>query len=398
MKKMNLKVGNDNGNSEQDIIINGFLIQQPSVNAKVLDINKYEDEIVESVMKNIYKKILITVDSPSCSSGTYLIGESALESGRTTNNIQVGFEEKHKHDLPILNTLGIISAYAAKTYYDENNELPDELELNVSMATALPIYEYYLDLKNRVIFKERFEKDIHRVSLHVGPKRVRFNIKFDFVNVLPEAMTALFSIIEDENGKKRGSKFFEEFNETYNKTIDGNYFKNKRTLHVDIGDGTTEMPVLDGFEPNPSLSFGIKAGAGFPIEEGLEKFKEVRNLINFSRQDFSKILKNPGHKFHDVAITCVEEHLHSLAQVIIKNITQRLEATHYDVDILTVYGGGSILLKPYLYDELLELTRMHKIELFFVPEDHAVILNALGLYNFVNSKLFKAIQKREMSV
>lgn len=393
--EIKLKIGNDIGNSEQDIIINGDLIRQPSVYAKVLDSKKYQDESIEAVMKNIYDKILITVDSPSCNSGTYLIGDAALDSGLNTHNILVGFEDKHQHDLPIINTLAIVSAYSTDKYFKEHNDFPTELNINAVMTTGLPIYEYYSNLENKKILQERFEKDVHRVTLHIGPKRVRFNITFEFVKVLPEAMTALFSVVEDENGKKRTPDFFKEFNEMYNKTIDGNYFKGKRTLHIDIGDGTTEMPVLDGFEPNPSLSTGYKIGVGYALEEGLEKFKEKRNLISFSRQDFSKVIKNKNHRFHDLAIECVQEPLYNLALEIKKYALKQLEATNYDIDILIVYGGGSILLKPYLYEELLKLTDQQKIELLFIDEKEAVTLNAFGLYNFVNSKLFDAIRKAE---
>ena len=43
-------------------------------------------------------------------------------------------------------------------------------------------------------------------------------------------------------------EIFEEFNKLYTQNISGDYFNNKRVLHVVIGEGTTEYPITQDIE------------------------------------------------------------------------------------------------------------------------------------------------------
>jgi len=66
-----------------------------------------------------------------------------------------------------------------------------------------------------------------------------------------------------------------------------------------------------------------------------------------------------------------------------------------EVDVIAVYGGGSILMKPYLASKLEALCTEREIKLLYAPEKYATILNAAGLDIFVRGNIFKALKKSE---
>lgn len=91
--KMTFNVGNDNGNSEHDLIIDGILITQPNVFSKVSkmpDLSSLDDDtFVENLMSNI----ISTIMTPSVNGGaasSYFVGEYATKSGKLLHNIEVG--------------------------------------------------------------------------------------------------------------------------------------------------------------------------------------------------------------------------------------------------------------------------------------------------------------------
>ena len=66
---MNLKIANDNGNSEHDLIIDGKLVQQPNVFAKIMRVPNLDDVNKEYVLKNLHDNLLVSIEG-----GLYYIG------------------------------------------------------------------------------------------------------------------------------------------------------------------------------------------------------------------------------------------------------------------------------------------------------------------------------------
>lgn len=89
------------------------------------------------------------------------------------------------------------------------------------------------------------------------------------MTVLKEGVPALFAIIEDGNSNYRDDSLFDEFKTDYEyEQIDSFYLTNKKILHVDIGDGTTELTVTEGYKADQMRSKGEKFGLGQAIEKG----------------------------------------------------------------------------------------------------------------------------------
>ena len=106
-KEIRVKVGNDNGNSEHDLIINGVAIAQPNVFAKVRKLPNLDEVNREYVLDNIHDNLIVTCEDPS---GIYYVGNYALKSGQKVRNIEVGIDNnKVDSDIVMVNTLAQIA-------------------------------------------------------------------------------------------------------------------------------------------------------------------------------------------------------------------------------------------------------------------------------------------------
>lgn len=387
-------VGNDNGNSEHDLIIDGRLIQQPNVNCTVDELPWSEEQMPESFIKNLQDQLVVTIDSPSARPGMYYVGKFALESGEILDNLQIGIDMKCDMDLPIVNTLAQIAAVAVQKAYEEEKKLPENIDVEVDMATALPVTQHTDETSAK--FEKRFTCGTHHVTVHLGMHRVKVNIVFPFTKVIPEATTVIFTLQKDAEGNWREGEMFQDFIETYelDPKFNGSYFKDKRILHVDIGDGSTEYPVTEGNKFLRQFIYGSHHGTGYAIEEALDEFNRLIHLPDSPRQFFSDVIKNPKHKYHARALKTLKLPLESQVKQIVQNVKRQLTKARNEIDVIAVYGGGSILMRSLLYPRLQELCEEREMKLLYLPANVAVQMNALGLDSFVRGKIYEALKNK----
>lgn len=392
--KYHFFVGNDNGNSEHDLIIDGKLIQQPNVNCTVDELPWSEEQAPESFLKNLQEQLVVTIDSPATRPGMYYIGKFALESGEILDNLQIGIDLKSDMDLPVVNTLAQIAAVAVQKAYEEEKKIPDSVDVEVDMATALPVTQHTDETSAK--FEKRFTSGSHHVTVHLGLHRVAVKIVFPFAKVVPEATPVIFTLQKDADGNWREGEMFQEFIENYeiDKKFNGNYFKDKRILHVDIGDGSTEYPITEGNKFLRQFVYGSHHGAGYAIEDALDEFNRLIHLPDSPRQFFSDVIKNPKHKYHARAIKTLKRPLESQARQIMLNVKRQLTKTRNEIDLICVYGGGSILMRSILYPQLEELCVEREMQLLYIPAVYAVQMNAMGLDAFVRGKIYEALKNK----
>jgi plasmid segregation protein ParM len=387
-------VGNDNGNSEHDLIIDGKLIQQPNVNCTVDELPWGEEQAPEGFIKNLQDQLVVTVDSPAARPGMYYVGKFALESGEILDNLQIGIDLKSDMDLPVVNTLAQIAAVAVQKAYEEEKKIPDHIDVEVDMATALPVTQHSDETSAK--FEKRFTSGSHHVTVHLGILRVAVKIVFSFTKVVPEATPVIFTLQKDADGNWREGDIFREFVETYDieKKFNGSYFKDKRILHVDIGDGSTEYPITEGNKFLRQFVHGSHHGAGYAIEEALDEFNRLIHLPDSPRQFFSDVIKNAKHKYHARAIKTLKRPMESQVRQIVQNVKRQLTKARNEIDLVCVYGGGSILMRSILFPQLNELCTEREMKLLYIPADYAVQMNALGLDAFVRGKIYEALKSK----
>ena len=392
--KFHFYVGNDNGNSEHDLITDGKLIQQPNVNCTVDELPWSEEQSPESFIKNLQDQLVVTVDSPSARPGMYYVGKFALESGQILDNLQIGIDLKSDMDLPVVNTLAQIAAVAVQKAYEEEKKIPDGIEVEADMVTALPVTQHTDETSAK--FEKRFMSGSHNVTVHLGMQRVGVKIVFPFAKVVPEATPVIFTLQKDAEGNWREGDIFQEFVQTYeiDKKFNGSFFKDKRILHVDIGDGSTEYPITEGNKFLRQFVYGSHHGAGYAIEEALDEFNRLIHLPDSPRQFFSDVIKNPKHKYHARAIKTLKRPLESQVRQIVQNVKKQLTKARNEIDLICVYGGGSILMRSILHPQLTELCQEREMQLLYIPAEYAVQLNAMGLDAFVRGKIYEALKNK----
>ncbi|WP_123042414.1 ParM/StbA family protein [Cohnella candidum] len=387
-------VGNDNGNSEHDLIIDGKLIQQPNVNCMVDELPWSEEQSPESFIKNLQDQLVVTIDSPAARPGMYYVGKFALESGEILDNLQIGIDLKSDMDLPVVNTLAQIAAIAVQKAFEDEKKIPERVDVEADMATALPVTQHTDETSAK--FEKRFMTGTHHVTVHLGIQRVTVNVAFPFAKVVPEATPVIFTLQKDGEGNWRDGEIFREFMESYGieKKFNGSYFKDKRILHVDIGDGSTEYPITEGNKFLRQFVHGSHHGAGYAIEEALDEFNRLIHLPDSPRQFFSDVIKNPKHKYYARAIKTLKRPLESQVKQIMQNVKRQLTKARNEIDLICVYGGGSILMRSILHPQLAELCEERELQLLYIPAEYAVQLNAMGLDAFARGKIYDALKSK----
>jgi plasmid segregation protein ParM len=384
---INLHVGNDNGNSEHDIVINDYLVAQPNVYAKVKELPMLDEVRPEAIMDKLEDNLIVTVNSPSAPPSIYYIGKYALKSGKRLHNMEVGLlNDKANSDIVIVNTLAQLACYAVKVAYKKNPLLDKQIVVNVDMTTALPVTQYSRSAADLLADKFMIKGAKHNVIVHVGTLRADVDIYFNFVKTLPESVPVVFYL------QKAEGKIFEEFNKLYNLSVNGDYFKNKSMLHIAVGEGTTEYPITNDIVFNPEFIHGSDNGIGHAIENAMPDFINDIGLRTFTRQNYSAVLRDPGHKYYTKAMEHIEDPMEGEAEIILRNSKAEIEKANNDVDIICVHGGGSILMRPNLEPKLNSLCNKADIKLFYVPEEFAVTLEAKGMYEFTKSEIFKNLK------
>ena len=380
---MQFLVANDNGNAEQDLVINGQRISAPNVFARVGKLVNLDELNPEYVLKHIHDNLIVSVEG-----AIYYVGAYALSSGQRCRSITVGVDnDKVSSDIVYVNTLAHIAGEAVAACYRESGAVPDTgdaIKVHVDMATAIPV-SYYTKAK-AAAFAEKFMHKQHKVTVYVGAKEYVVFIQFDFVKAIPEGVTAAHAFMH------RPTLIHQPEN------LSAGKFKTLRVLHIAIGEGTTEFPITTGISFKPDFIMGTHNGNGHAIERVLDPFKRDFGLQSVTRQDFSRYLRDATHKYHDAAMSYFMPALEDEAEEILTMAEQVISRANNEVDVVAVYGGGSILMREALEKRLMAFCTRAKIELAYIddPSD-AVFLEAEGLNAFINSPLFQPLGDKTRS-
>ena len=380
---MKIVVANDIGNSETKMIVNDTLIKQPSVVKRLLSKPNVMETNVEKNIANLLDELIVHVTSNAIKrSGLYFIGKRANITADKVENMNIKLGNKSKHDIPVLMTLSMLAARSVQLAYQENQELPSSISVDVSMTTAIPASEYSADQARYL--EGRFTSNDHVVIVYVGKTPVTVTLHFQTVKVTQEGIPALYALLERDN------EILKNYNEHYKKQAVPKDFANKRILHVDIGDGTTEYIYTVGMNPVTDVCSGEKRGVGHATEEATQLLKEeVGGFLNLNRQQFMNIFLDPSHHLHDLAVRFMQEARYSQAQRILEDIQEKYSDIAGNVDVIAVYGGGSIQFKEELYEDLLDFANNVLCEVVWIPEKYAVDMNVNGLHVINEKILFK---------
>ncbi|WP_430510703.1 ParM/StbA family protein [Gottfriedia solisilvae] len=380
--KMELEIANDIGNSETKTKFNGHLVKQPSVIKFVYEVPPVKEIDIKKNVANLLDDLIVNVTSKAIArNGLYMVGKRATLHGKNDNmNILLG--NKYKHDIPVIMTLSMTAAKAVKSFYEEEGVLPKNIIVESKMSTAIPASEFTYE--KAAYLENRFLDGTHIVIVYVGNELVTVQINFKQVKVMKEGVPSLYALLESDKN------ILNRYNETYKKDAIPKDFRNKKILHVEIGDGTTEYIYTIGMNPEVELCSGEKRGVGHATEEAVKLLINERNgNLKINRQQFMDILRDPSHISHDSANKFMDMTRYNEGLNIIEDVQKKYYEIAGNLEVLAVYGGGSIQFENELYEPLLDFANSVKCELLYIPEEYAVDMNVNGLDVLNRKVLFK---------
>lgn len=385
METLKFKCANDNGNSEQDMFINDVQVMSPNVFSHVPELPNLDSVQILDSIEDIHNNLIVTIDGK-----TYYVGTYAIKSGRPRRSLNVGFDnDKVDSDIVYVNTLAHLAGEAVRRAYEDGTLWTDHdaIYVEVEMATSLPVVDFTVSEADR--FAHKFMDEEKDVTIHVGKESYNVHIAFSYVKVIPEGVTASHAFT-------RRDALFRSYNKAHRESpLSSSELKSLRILHVAIGEGTTEFPLTKGIIYDPNYIDGTKNGVGVAIDRVIEPFKHRLGLMDYTRQQFSSVVCNPNHRYHEVAMELLKPELENEADAILRRAEYNITRANNEVDVVAVYGGGSILMREFLEAPLQKFCDRAMIKLLYImDEKDAVLLESYGLHDFVTSKLFESIVRR----
>ncbi|MBG9578386.1 hypothetical protein ABE42_03915, partial [Bacillus thuringiensis] len=145
---------------------------------------------------------------------------------------------------------------------------------NVDLITAIPASQHTPDTAK--MLSNRFQEKEHVVIVYIGGEKVTVQIEFSRARVTKEGATSLFAMIDGEQD------MYKEFQNLYQEKlkgieVTGEYFTNKKILHVDIGDGTTEYIYTINQKPVLGNCTGERQGIGHALEKACKLLNKKRD-------------------------------------------------------------------------------------------------------------------------
>ncbi|MGG3663014.1 ParM/StbA family protein [Bacillus gobiensis] len=388
---MNLCAGIDIGNAKTELAFESDkqlqLVRQPSVISYLPRTPESNDLPLDQVMKNLLDNLIVNISSPSIKrNGDYYVGKKAMQHDGIKTNMTINLGGKSTHDLPIITSLSLIAATTVKNHYENEGELPESLSINMKMATAIPSSEY--NRQNAKTLEDRF-KTKHIVTLYVGEHQVLTSIKVTECKVTEEGRTAMLAFLNSDKD------ILDDFNEVYGESKNPSDFLKARTLHSDIGDGTSEFVVIEGANPVQGLSKGKRLGVGHASDLAITLLRDQLNISDkFTRQQLQEWLGKDNEK-GNLARSLMQEATYGQALSILEEIQLSFqELASSDVDYIFIHGGGSITFKEDLQNELMSFAEHNHFKVVWIPEKYATTMNSRGTFQLAKMLFSRSVAKK----
>lgn len=399
MYRMN--VANDLGYSSLKAVVDGQPLKMPSIMAvqrahdlyDPLEFKQVDDP--DQYFADLMNHLDVTIQSPAVKeAGRMLVGQSAVTSGLATETLDVNdLSGKSTADETIILTLSLIAGQAVKDYWTAKHELPVNLDVEVNMTTALPVLEGKRGGTTKA-YQARYLNARHTVTLYNFTDLMSVNIQFKNVIVALEGETAQYRIMNPLPAFV--SSVDADFKQHYPLLNQGVAPAEQITgktlttagdlLSVDIGEGTVDLVVFNNHKINIHDSTSMPKGYGNALQEAVNELQAEQinvsdriSLQNFLDQTTNALKRRKQQR----AQKAVDHQMDQLAGAVVDVVSQTLNKAATGVDVIYVYGGGSVPLEPYLRKPLMEKTRAFNggddIPVIFIEPRFAQYMNQAGL-------------------
>lgn len=346
---------------------------------------KTPPEGVAAVLDDIFNQMDVSFDSPMVKQhNRRLFGKRGIQSGMPLEEFDVfSHVSKARQDLSGILTLGCAAGAALQVYHKVNGTLPaDTLQVVMRTALALPIQEYK---KYREEYARKFLQVSHMVTFHNFEIPVRVEIRFEDVQVVAEGASAQYAILA------KGTEFVEAALNDCRKLVklDGitasDVIGATTTMGIDIGEGTTNLPVFQNGKFNPDASVSMNKGYGAILTSALDRLQDMGFAFN-SRKDLSDYIQTPPSaikkKVYDRVTQVVSEETVAFVNAVKMGFVQVMGKVGATMEVVYVYGGGASPVQSLLYPELVNVAKDFSSEfpILYLDSAYSRYLNREGLY------------------
>ena len=326
-----------------------------------------------------------------------LVGTAAINSGNTvTYNVESNIG-KVDPDITLIIPL-VKTAYAALNHIlAREKSIPNTINVNLSYyLTCLPISEYS-NKKKREILHKKLTKGKHTVLIKNFSHDVKVNISLNTDNtyIYPEGITAQIGLIysADNFPSFRNDDIYT--NSPYKDGQD--YSKAGNTLLIDIGDGTTDISIINATHPlkGMGVNMSLNQGVGTAAATASDQLQiDYPQLGHYPRS----ILLEHAARNNKEGQVLRENYLKPQLDLLIKSIETEVEKefrkANNDISTVVVLGGGANLLtekdkKAFqsIVDTLNPLADHQQI--WWIDSRYNQLLNLDGLRVFLARKIGK---------
>lgn len=398
--KMN--VANDLGYGSVKAKVNDTKIHFPSVLAlqreqdiaKPVEFDSEKEKL--SYLSDMINHMDITVSSSAVKTqGRFLLGNAAVKSSLPMRAFDVNdFTGKSDNDLSIILTLGLIAAQRVALAVENGEDLSEQLNAEVNMTTALPVSE---GKKNGIVdsYINKYVNSKHTVVFHNLKDPITVSLAFNKVYVALEGEVAQL-YIQNSDIKLKGlikKDFAKNYPELATEIEVTDLVKIRNLLGIDIGEGTTDLVVIKDGKANAVSSTSLPNGYGNALQDAIDvlqtqnmNFEARSQLQDYLSQDVSPLAKRMQNKVRQT----VFEQLAPFADKIVEAASKTMRKAGANVEVLYVYGGGSIPmleqteLRQKLAQKMKDFSGGIDVPVIWIDKSYAQILNEKGLELVLN--------------
>lgn len=398
--KMN--VTNDLGYGSVKAKVNDTKIHFPSVLAlqreqdiaKPVEFDSEKEKL--SYLSDMINHMDVTVSSSAVKTqGRFLLGTAAVKSSLPMRAFDVNdFTGKSDNDLSIILTLGMIAAQRVALAVKNDEDLSEQLNAEVNMTTALPVSE---GKKNGIVdsYINKYVNSKHTVVFHNLKDPITVSLTFNKVYVALEGEVAQL-YIQNSDIKLKGlikKDFAKNYPELATEIEATDLVKIKNLLGIDIGEGTTDLVVIKDGKANAVSSTSLPTGYGNALQDAIDvlqtqnmNFEARSQLQDYLSQDVSPLAKRMQNKVRQT----VFEQLAPFADKIVEAASKTMRKAGANVEVLYVYGGGSIPmleqteLRQKLAQKMKDFSGGIDVPVIWIDKSYAQILNEKGLELVLN--------------
>lgn len=398
---LTMAVANDNGNGfaktylryedgSEDVNIT------PSIFAPVSG-QGYIPDLDQSNLEDFSKSMEVVIKSTAIkSTSEYLVGESAINSGNALKSYNVEANTgKAESDITVIVPFTKI-AYAALTHsVVKMKSIPSTINVNIThFITCLPIREYS-NANKRELLRKRLTKGKHTVTVKSLKQDVKVIISFDPNNtsIYPEGIAAQIGLIYSSDNYPAYRN-----DDIYNQSpyADGReYYQSGNTLLIDIGDGTTDISIMDGTHPQKGLGVNtsLSLGAGTAAAAASDQLSiDYPQIGHYNRSVFLEHALKDTKEGQTLRDKYLEPQINLLISSIEAEVAKEFKKMNNDINTIVVLGGGSNLFTAKnkanfqaMLDSINPLADHQQI--WWIDSKHNQFLNLDGLRVFLSSKM-----------